>query len=448
MNIVQFIWHDLGDNLSCYGKPEIPSPRLQAFADEGVVFENNFCTSPQCSPARGSIMTGRYPHSNGLMGLTHRGWSYGAGERDVPMILNDAGFNTVLIGHQHERKKDELTYTHHDTSVTRNHEVADKACAFFESDAVKAQPFYANVGFTDVHRNFGLEYDEEVLAKVKVPGFLPDLPVVRKDLATFYDDIRVADGAVGRVLDAIKASGLEDDTLVIFTTDHGMAFPRAKMSCYDPGIHTTLVMRLPGVIDAGMRVEHLVSHVDLLPTLLDAIGVAIPENVQGRSFWPLLIGESYEPRTEIIADVTWHGGQYDPTRCMRTERYKYIHNFAPGRPILIQGPAGQRYGAEIIDEYFSARRPEHELYDLETDPDEQRNLAGDAETTEILADLQQRLRKILRETNDPLLEGDIPSPPGEGDYDSYWHTRRGAEFHYRCDKDFGEYPFPEESRGC
>jgi len=443
MNIVQFIWHDLGDNLSCYGKPEIPSPRLEALAAEGVVFENNFCTSPQCSPARGSIMTGRYPHSNGLMGLTHRGWSYSEGERDLPMILNDAGFTTCLIGHQHERNRDELTYARHDTSVTRNHEVADKACAFFGSDAAKAQPFYTNVGFSDVHRNFGLDYDPEVLAKVKVPGFLPDLPVVRKDLATFYENIRRADAAVGRVLDALRDAGLEKDTLVVFTTDHGMPFPRAKMSCYDPGIHTALILRLPGVIEAGSRVSHLVSHVDLLPTLLDALGVAVPENVQGRSFWPLLTGGTYEPRTEVIADVTWHGGQYDPTRCIRTGRWKYIHNFIPGRPVLIQGPAGQRYGAGIIDRYFSAWRPEHELYDLDADPDEKKNLADDPEMADVLTDLQQRLHRILEDTGDPLLKGDIPSPPDEGDYDSYWHTRRGAEFHYRCDKDFGEYPFPD-----
>jgi len=443
MNILQFIWHDLGDNLSCYGKPEIPSPRLQALAEEGVVFENNFCTAPQCSPARGSIMTGRYPHTNGLMGLTHRGWDYTPGERDLPMMLNDAGFSTHLFGFQHERKNDALTYTHHDTADRNCDAVTPKACAFLASEAAKQQPFYVNVGFTEVHRNFGLDYDDEVLAKVKVPGFLPDLPVVRKDLATFYENIRRADAAVGKILDALKAAGLEDETLVLFTTDHGMPFPRAKMSLYDPGIKTTLLMRAPGFIKPGTRIDHLVSHIDVLPTLFDAVGIEVPGNVRGRSLWPLLTGELYEPRTEIIAEVNWHGGQYDPIRCIRTDRTKYIHNFAPGRPILIQGPAGQRYGAELIDKYFSARRPEHELYDLETDPDEQNNLAGDPAMSERLAELQTRLRKILEETNDPLLEGDIPDPPGEGDYASYWHTRRGAEFHYVCDTDFGEYPFPE-----
>jgi len=441
MNIVQFIWHDLGDNLSCYGRPEIPSPRLQALADEGVVFERNFCTSPQCSPARGSIMTGRTPHSNGLMGLTHHGWRYAEGERDLPEILNEAGINTYLWGFQHECSGDRLTYTYHDTSTRRADEVTPKVCAFFASDAAKQQPFYVNVGFTEVHRNFGLDYDDEVLAKVKVPGFLPDCERVRKDLATFYANIRRADAAVGRVLDAIKAAGLDEETLVLFTTDHGMPFPRAKMSLYDPGIHTALIMRLPKVIKAGSRVEHLVSHIDLLPTLLDAVGVAIPPNVQGRSTWPLLTGGDYAPREEIIADVTWHGGQYDPMRCIRTGRWKYIHNFAPGRPILIQGPAGQRYGAAFIDEHFSARRPEHELYDLLNDPDEQTNLATLQEYQGVLADLRRRLERLLRETDDPLLAGDIPAPPEERDYDSYWHTRRGAEFHYVCSRDFKEYPF-------
>ncbi|HUU43052.1 MAG TPA: sulfatase, partial [Planctomycetota bacterium] len=429
MNVVQFIWHDLGDNLSCYGRPEIPSPRLETFAAEGVVFERHFCTSPQCSPSRGALMTGRYPHSNGLMGLTHRGWSYAAGERDLPDLLNDAGFDTWLFGFEHERNRQDpkrFTYRHVVNTERHCNKVAPEACAFFRSDAAKRQPFYVNIGFTEVHRNFGLDYDPEVLAKVKVPGFLPDLPVVRKDLATFYENIRRADDAVGRVLDAIREAKLDESTLVFFTTDHGMPFPRAKMSLYDPGIKVAFLMRLPGVIEAGTRVSHLVSNVDVLPTVLDAVKVAVPENVQGRSFWPLLTGGAYVPREEVIADVTWHGGQYDPTRCIRTGRWKYIRNFIPGRPVLIQGPAGQRYGADVIDRYFSAWRPEQELYDLKSDPDERTNLAKVPEYGPILADLGRRLERILRETSDPLLEGDIPAPPEEGDYDSYWHTRRGA----------------------
>ncbi len=175
---------------------------------------------------------------------------------------------------------------------------------------------------------------------------------------------------------------------------------------------------------------------------MQAIGVDIPENVQGRSFWPLLTGKPYEPRTEIFAELTWHGGQYDPMRCIRTERYKYIHNFIPGRPILIQGPCAQRYGTDFINEHYSAWRAEHELYDLESDPGEFTNIADKPEAAAVLAELRDRLRQFLEETEDPLLLGDVVSPV-ESDYSCYWQMRKGAVFELNCDRDFGEFPFEE-----
>jgi arylsulfatase A-like enzyme len=181
--------------------------------------------------------------------------------------------------------------------------------------------------------------------------------------------------------------------------------------------------------------------VDVLPTLLDAAGVDVPANVQGRSFWPLLTGGAYRPRQEVFVELTWHGGQYDPMRGIRTERWKYIRNFIPGRPILIGGPPAQRYGIDFIEKHYSAWRPEDELYDLGRDPDEKNDLARSPEASKTLADLRARLMQFLDDTADPLLGGDVPQPV-YSDYECYWTMRQGAKYRLVIGQDFREYPFP------
>ena len=442
-NIVEIIWHDLGDWLSCYKDASIPSPSLQSMAEKGVVFENCFGTAPQCSPSRSSIMTGRYPHSNGMMGLAHKGWEYKEEEKDLPHLLTELGYNTYLFGLQHEynyedsAKIAQMGYQHADYHTWQSHGVADIACPFFREKAKDQQPFFVSIGYFEVHRNYGTEYDTEILDKIKIPGYLPDMEIVRKDIATFYRAIKRADEATGRILEAIKESGVEEKTLIFFTTDHGPEFPRAKMTLYDPGLRVALLMKYPGVLEAGRRVKELLSNVDIFPTILEAIGVPIPENVQGKSFWPLLVGGDYKPRNEIYAELTWHT-LYDPIRSIRTQRYKYIRNFQPGRPILMSGPVAQRYGAEIINKLFSQPRPEEELYDLERDPCERNNLAGKREYQEIQSDLCKRLMTFLEKTEDPLLKGPVPHPGKKG-YGCFW-VKEGEEFKIKIDEDFREYP--------
>ena len=443
LNIVEIIWHDLGNWLSCYKDDPIPSPSLQAMAKEGMVFDNCFCTAPQCSPSRSSIMTGRYPHSNGMMGLAHRGWEYKKGEKDLPHVLTEMDYDTYLFGHQHEYNYEDETkmvqigYQHADYHTSRCHEVADMACRFFEQEAKDQQPFFVSIGFSEVHRKYGTEYDPDILDKIAVPGFLPDLEIVRKDIATFYRTIQRADEATGQILEAIKESGIEENTLVFFTTDHGPEFPRAKMTLYDPGLKVALIMKYPGVLESGRKVEKLISNVDIFPTILEALGISIPENVQGRSFWPLLVEGEYEPRQEIYAELTWHT-LYDPMRTIRTRHYKYIRNFQPGRPILMGGPPAQRYGAEMIERYYSQPRPEEELYDLESDPWEKDNLAGKPEYRKMQENLRSRLMVFLKETDDPLLKGPVPHPGRKG-YECFW-IREGENFKLRIATDFKEYP--------
>lgn len=203
---------------------------------------------------------------------------------------------------------------------------------------------------------------------------------------------------------------MTQETLLLFTADHGIAFPRAKTTLHDAGIEVPLLMRWPAGGVAGGRVYgELISNVDVLPTLLEAAEIAVPDNVQGRSFLPLLRGEPYLPRDAVFAEKTYHE-LYDPQRCIRTERHKLIHHFevasrAYAATDITSGPAYKT----MVDELVQGRAM-LELYDLEADPTERQNLAADPDHADVLASLGRRLRAWMHDTDDPLLEGPIASP--------------------------------------
>ena len=260
LNVIEFIWHDLGDWLGCYGRGGVRTPNLDRLAAEGAAFERHFCTAPQCSPSRATLMTGRYSAQHGILGLTHRGWKYADGVEDLPTILRGHGYRSMLCGLQHERhdardawpRKDvertsEITFSYDErwTLETKSHLVADAAVARLdtEGDRLRETPFFLSVGFPDVHRLYANDYDPAVVDRLEVPAYLPDDLATRKDLATFCHRIERADAAVGRILDALERAGLEDESLIFFTTDHGPELPRAKATLYDPGLECALLMR-------------------------------------------------------------------------------------------------------------------------------------------------------------------------------------------------------------
>jgi len=408
-NIVLVVCHDLGRCLGCYGRAPIGSPNLDRLAGQGARFTNHFCTAPSCSPSRGSIQTGRYPHSNGLMGLVGRqGWELPATETTLPEHLKAAGYETYLFGGQHERKDAaSLGYDHvpEKRAWPAADKIADSVAQFFAG--APSQPFYLNIGIFEPHRPFG-STDIVDRGDVYVPPYLPDDPIVRREMAGFTNLVRRLDHGVGTIVEALDANGLAENTLLAFTTDHGIDMPRAKGTLYDPGIETALLMRWPGVIPAGAARGELLSNVDLLPTLLQVAGLDAPEQVQGRSFLPLLRGETWRPREAIFAEKTHHC-HYDPMRCIRTRRHKYIFNFGILRGIEIPADVEMETLASV-PELYTARRPMAELYDLQNDPLETRNLSGAPNHAALEANLRDQLREWMQQTGDPLLEGVLPLP--------------------------------------
>jgi len=246
-----------------------------------------------------------------------------------------------------------------------------------------------------------------------VPPYLDDTPGVRQDIAMFHGAIRRLDDAVGTILSALVRNGLQERTVVVFTTDHGIAFPRAKATLYDPGIQTALVLRWPGGTAGGQTIDEMVSNIDLLPSLLEGLGIATPGPVQGRSFWQLLSGGGYDSRAEIFAEKSTT--PEDVKRCVRTATHKLIRNYNEGPQLELPTDIEASLTRRDMGDAHLAPRPQVELYDLVDDPLEVRNLAGAPEVADVERGLVERLDQFLEETGDPVLRGPIPRPPEEAE---------------------------------
>jgi len=409
-NIIYIHSHDSGRYLSPYGQA-VPTPNLQRLAQEGIVFRNAFSAAPTCSPSRAALLTGLYPHSSGMLGLAHRGFSLNDYQQHIVHTLKPAGYTTVLAGLQHVAKKPETIgydqiLPHKDVSAVN---VAPAAVAFLDSRP--PTPFFLDIGFFETHREYPEASPEDNASYSPLPRPIPDTPATRKDFARYRASARVLDTGVGQVLDALDRNGFRENTLIISTTDHGIAFPRMKCNLTDDGWGVSLIMRGPKLPSAAVS-DALVSHVDVFPTICDYIGTQPPAWLQGKSFLPLLLGNAQEFREELFAEVNYHAS-YEPKRAARTVRYKYIRRFGDRKtPVLpncddssskdLWLKAG--WGSQILDR--------ESLYDLLFDPTEHRNLIDDPAHREIASAMRNRLHRWMVETNDPLLRGPVAAPAG------------------------------------
>lgn len=430
-NVLVLVPHDLGDFLGCYGHDTVKSPNLDRMAEDGVRFSHYFTAAPECTPSRAGMYTGLYTHQNGLMGLTHRGWEFNKDAVHLAQRLWDAGYDTHLFGYQHETwfSPARLGYNHTHAQQDRNvGRVCRELAQFLASDSAGSErPWFVCAGFHDVHRPWK-EQSSFRVEDIQVPPYLPDNDAVRRDVTHFHQNIFEMDEAVGTVLEALRTSGLEQNTIAIFTTDHGAPFPRAKSTFYDPGIRIPLIMQWRGHVEGGPVHGDLLSNLDFTPTILDICGWGAPDGLEGRSFEPLLRGQPCGERDAVFGAL-YYDASYDPMHCVRTKTHKYIRSFgltpeeaARADPAVL---AGHETGIWIRADDSDVQRspawqsmsaedhplpPAEELYDLVNDPIEQINLAGDPSAAGILADMRRRMQAMMERTNSPLLNGAHVSP--------------------------------------
>lgn len=425
-NVLLLHCHDLGQHLGAYGIPAVHTPHLDRLAGRGVLLENHFATAPQCSPSRAALFTGRYPHNTGVLGLTHAdfGWDLNPDALHLAQILKRNGYATHAVGVLHETRSGHARcgFETHAPAAPADR-VARETVSLLQKLATSPTPFYVQAGCLEPHRLPGKQRDDDqgflgdrlapdTSKGVFVPPYLRDTPGTRQEMAELQGAVRHLDTEMGRILDALERLELDRSTVVVFTTDHGIAMPRAKCSLYEPGLRTACILRHPDRPgwSQGSRFGEMVANIDVLPTLLDLVGIPVPDTVQGRSFAPLVDGGAYTPRTEIFGEMTYHD-YYDPRRSVRTRTHKLIANFTTA-PSFMDPSQSWRPRSDTStpkNHALSYHRPV-ELYDLEKDPWEQVDLAADPAHAPVLGSLQRLLRQHLRATDDPILDGAVTSP--------------------------------------
>ncbi len=424
--------------LGCLGDPTIRTPNLDKLASEGMVLTRLFCGAPQCVPSRACFMTGRTPVA------VRMGRFNAPLPRDIktlPEHLRAAGYHTGIARR-----------TYHLDGPGRfgpaNQEIADKYDLITFKERVDflhkggtreqsapilrkfigdagAKPWFLWMSFNDPHWQWDRdEKNPHDPAKLRLLPHMPDLPGMRDDLARHYDEIARMDDEVGRVLKVLDETGVRENTLVYFSGDNGMAFPKGKGSLYDPGLNVPCIVRWPGVVKAGSRSEELVSGEDIAPTLMEAAGLKPAPEMSGKSALGVLRGSGGEHRKFVYAARLYHGSApmseqtkantFDLSRCVRSKRYKLIYNCTPHMeyaPVDSMNDAGWKETVAAhaagklpaaLDKAYFGKRPVWEMYDLQEDPSELRNIYGTPDLAAIVKEMQVYMQECMMRDSDFL----------------------------------------------
>jgi arylsulfatase A-like enzyme len=367
---------------------------------------------PPDLPALPDLLRQRAGYFTGVGGRSyHLDGPASGGQRGAPVI------GETLDRHNLRTFKERVDYVEKSSGMK---DFGGKLAAFLDK-VPSEKPWFFWLGFSDPHHVWNTEGPRGLPdpSRLKLPPHLPDLPGVRSDLARYIAEVEHLDGDVQSVLDTLSRRGQADKTLVVFMGDNGMAFPHGKGALTDPGIHVPLLVRWPGVTPAGGSTRVLISGEDFAPTMLDAAGVAPPKEMSGVSFLKLLRGEELTGRKYVFAERGPHGGDggmkpdvlastFDLARCVRSDRHKLIYNCTPHQavaPVDSQRDPGwqeilAKHAAGTLEErfakaYFSRPRATYELYDLDADPAELQNLAGNPKVREIERELKRALTEKM-----------------------------------------------------
>ncbi len=377
-------------------------------------------------------MTGLFNHRNGQYGHVHsyNHFSTLPWVQTLPRLLKDHGYTTGIIGKFHVSPEDlypfDANYTGQRAigSSRNGARMAERAKEFFE--ATQGAPFYLHIGFADPHRAGKGFANENAYPEIEpvtykpedviVPPFLPDTPECREELAEYYQAVSRMDQGIGKILKALKDTGRDKDTLIIYISDNGIPWPGAKTNCYDPSLHMPTIVRSPDQTKRGGVNNAMIAFPDLVPTILEWTGAPGPDyELDGRSFLPVLEEEDPAGWDEVYFSHTFHEiTMYYPMRGVRTRRYRYINNLAHQLPypfasdlfasktwqgVLTRGDT--MYGKRTVDAYL--HRPPEELYDLQNDPDESINLADNPAYKTVLDEMRSKTQAFRERTKDPWL---------------------------------------------
>lgn len=445
-NVVLFVTDDQSADIGAYGNRVIKTPHMDALARDGVIFQSAFCTTASCSASRSVILSGLHNHLNGQYGHQHSYHHFSSFERvrSLPVRLTEAGYHTVRIGKYHVAPEDVYQFDVELPGNSRNPVVmAENFDQHLGELSGEQPPFFLYFCTSDPHRGGGQRSDLENAPNafgnrqegypgvqsvhynpedIEVPDFLPDSPTCRAELAMYYESVSRIDQGLGKLIEVLQSRGLYDNTIVIFTSDHGMAFPGAKTNLYEPGMRVPMIVRNPHSTARGRTTPAMVSHVDLAPTILDwaeAYGASTPnkpEDFHGRSWASVLDQENPADWDTVYGSHTFHEIQmYYPMRVVRQRQYKLIWNIAhplsfPFASDLWAAPTWQEryqqgtnalYGKRTVSRYM--HRPQFELYDLAADPHEVTNLADAPEHAQLMGQLIDELKRFQKDTEDPWI---------------------------------------------
>ena len=405
-NILWISCEDISPDLACYGDDYAVTPNLDRLAAQGCRYTNAFVPFPVCAPTRSAIITGIYP---GTLGSMHMRTSLRGYEcvpppyvRCFPEYLRMAGYYC-----SNHTKTDYQFSPPFTTWDARRGNWRNK-------DRPKDAPFFSVINLTVTHESkcWNIEKTVHDPSKVKVPPYYPDTPVVRRNLAKYYDNITTMDKQAGDILQKLDADGLAESTVVFFWSDHGRGLPRCKRWPYDSGLRVPLIIRAPKTINPGSVSDELVNLVDLAPTVLSLAGLSVPSTMQGR----VILGryKAPEPKYTFGGRNRMDANSYDFIRTCRDKRYRYIRNFTPDIPYAQTIPymekmpimqqwrklhsEGRLTGPQKL--FFKHPKPDHELYDLQNDPYEVNNLASSPDHQQILKRMDAALDAWMKQTSD------------------------------------------------
>jgi arylsulfatase A-like enzyme len=416
MNLLIFHLHDMGRYCSPYGFP-MPTPHMQAFAERATLFRNAHCAAPTCSPSRAAMLTGQTAHQAGMMGLLHRGFDLKDYSQHLTSFLGRNGYETAYAGVQHEFNPDSAQAPYQkklEASGTGNLDEQAALAAAEYLNGVGDKPFFLWTGLFYPHRPFLSAGPEKYNSDyIQPPAPLPDTPETRQDMADYMASVEMADACFGQVMEALDKSGHRQDTIVILTTDHGIAFPEMKCNLTAHGTGVTLAMDYPGNPMQGQACDALVSHMDVFPTLCELLELEQPDHLIGHSMLPLLRGEAESIREDAFAEVNFHAAR-EVMRSVRTNRYNFVkifdENANVAMPNIDQGLSKSCLIAHGLSNNTSRERVQ--LYDLVFDPQERHNLAGDPAYRQARLEMDARLKRWMVLTDDPALRGRVPMPAG------------------------------------